>query len=100
MHIVIATSTSDGKKEYAKKTLMTYLESKGIQEVQCSLENIYTVSIDILNEADLVIAIGPTPAGLTTVSIDGTAFIAKIPSFEQQVCHQILEKVQEIQGKE
>lgn len=95
MHIIIATTTSESKKKYAEEKIKSYLQNNGVDtaKITFTAENIYTVDINILQKADLVVLIGPKPPSLNVSVIDGTAFIAKIPSLEATVCKEILSLV-------
>ncbi len=95
MNIILASSTSENKKRYAEEKIRNFLIENGVDHnnINLSTDNIYTVKKEILETADLVVAIGSVPEGISTKVIDGKAFIARIPSMENSVCREILSYV-------
>lgn len=97
MNIIIATTTSENKKKYTEERIVSYLQNNNIDiaNINITAENIYTVNIEVLRGADLIVLIGAAPPNLGVPIIDGTAFIAKIPSMEEETCKKILSVVKE-----
>lgn len=92
MHIVIASSTSENKKKYTAEKIAAFLKMHDInlENVKISFQNVYTADNKTLEHADIVVLIGSHNGILSVPVVDGTAFIARIPSMEEMACKEIL----------
>jgi PTS system galactitol-specific IIB component len=87
--VLVATGTSEHKKEFAVNYIKEYLEKKGIEAV-VEGANIYEVKLEEINP-DLVVTIGPHNFKTDIPIVPGTVFVTKIGM--DPVCEQIIEKL-------
>jgi PTS system galactitol-specific IIB component len=87
--VLVATGTSEHKREFAVSYIKKYLEKKGI-EADVKGANIYEVKLEEV-KPDLVVTIGPHNFKTDIPIVPGTVFVTQIGM--DPVCEQIIEKI-------
>jgi PTS system galactitol-specific IIB component len=87
--VLVATGTSEHKKEFAINYIKKYLEKKGVEAV-VEGANIYEVKLEEINP-NLVVTIGPHNFKTAIPIVSGTVFVTQIGM--DPVCEQIIEKL-------
>jgi PTS system galactitol-specific IIB component len=87
--VLVATGTSEHKKEFAVNYIRKYLEKKGLEAV-VEGANIYEVKLEEVNP-DLVVTIGPHNFKTGIPIVPGTVFVTQIGM--DPVCEEIIKKL-------
>lgn len=87
--ILVATGTSQHKKEFAVNYIKEYITKKGI-DVEVIGANIYEVKIEDINP-DLIVTIGLGNFNTSVPVVPGTVFLTKIGM--DPVCDSIIAKL-------
>lgn len=86
--VLVASGTSHNKMQFAVATIEAYLRSRGIDAVEVSAENVYTVDLAAI-DPDVIVLIGPKTFETSKPVVDGRAFITKIDAMVQAACEAI-----------
>ena len=87
--VVVATGTSDNKRNFAVNYIKTYLEQKNI-EAEVVGDNIYELNLEEL-KPDVIVTIGLQKFTTNIPIIQGTVFVTKIGM--DPVCDEIITKL-------
>ena len=87
--VIVATGTSDNKRNFAVNYIKSYLKKKGIN-AEVIGDNIYELDIEKL-KPDVIVTIGPQKFQTAIPVIQGTVFVTKICM--DPVCDEIIEKL-------
>ena len=87
--VLVATGTSDNKRNFAVNYIKSYLEKNGI-DAEVTGENIYEIKIENL-KPDVIVTIGPQNFQTDIPIVPGTVFITKIGM--DPVCDEIIKKL-------
>lgn len=87
--ILVATGSSENKKNFAVGFIKDYMGNKGVG-VEVTGVNIYEVKMECI-DADLIVTIGPCNFDTNIPIIQGTAFLTKMGM--DRVCDSMIEKL-------
>ncbi|MDR1904396.1 MAG: hypothetical protein LBQ88_19195 [Treponema sp.] len=88
--ILVASGTSDHKREFAVNYIKEYLEKRGVP-AEVGGDNIYELKLD-KSKPDLIVTIGPQNFKTDIPVVPGTVFVTHIGM--DPVCEEIIKKLQ------
>jgi PTS system galactitol-specific IIB component len=87
--VLVATGTSDNKRNFAVNYIKEYLEKKGV-EAEVQGDNIYELKLDVL-KPDVIVTIGLQKFTTDIPVVPGTVFVTRIGM--DPVCDEIIKKL-------